>query len=104
MEALESRQMLAAVSWTGGGGNNQWTTAANWSNGAVPTSADDVTIDVAGNPTIVFNGTSGPASVRSLFSRENMLFLSNTFNVGTTAAFDAGAGARLQGATLAGGT
>ncbi len=104
MEALESRQMLAVVSWTGGGGDNQWTTAGNWSNGAVPTSADDVTVDVAGNPTIMFNGVGGPVSVRSLLSRENITFQLNTFNVVTTATFDGGAVARVQGGKLNGGT
>jgi filamentous hemagglutinin family protein len=37
------------VNWTGGGGNNFWATAANWSSGAAPnTSAHQVTIDVNG--------------------------------------------------------
>jgi len=34
--------------WTGGGGNNLWTTAANWSGSVVPTDIDDVVITLDG--------------------------------------------------------
>ncbi|MDO4585464.1 MAG: hypothetical protein Q4D62_15355, partial [Planctomycetia bacterium] len=34
----------AVVTWTGGGSDNSWATAANWSASAVPTAADDVVI------------------------------------------------------------
>lgn len=37
----------AAVSWDGGGGDNDWCTDANWSGDAEPTTSDDVTIDTA---------------------------------------------------------
>jgi hypothetical protein len=36
----------AEVKWTGGGGNNLWSTPANWSSNRVPTAADEVFIDV----------------------------------------------------------
>jgi hypothetical protein len=48
IEALEDRNVPAAVSWTGNGGDFLWQTAANWSNDAVPGSADDVTINAPG--------------------------------------------------------
>lgn len=31
MERLEDRSLLAAVSWTGLGGNTNWSNGANWS-------------------------------------------------------------------------
>ena len=34
----------ATVTWTGGGGDGLWYTAANWSGNSVPTAADDVVI------------------------------------------------------------
>ena len=42
----------AAVSWTGNAGTLNWGDANNWSNDAVPTSADDVTINMSGVGTI----------------------------------------------------
>jgi hypothetical protein len=41
---LEDRLAPAAVSWTGGAGTLNWGDGPNWSNGAVPTRFDDVTI------------------------------------------------------------
>ena len=49
IEWMEPRTLLSAVSWTGGGGDNNWDTAANWSTDSVPGSGDDVTIDIAAN-------------------------------------------------------
>lgn len=40
-----SKTWAASVSWVGGTDSN-WTTATNWSTGIVPTSSDDVLIDV----------------------------------------------------------
>ena len=42
----------AAVSWTGNAGTLNWGDANNWSSDAVPTSADDVTINMSGVGTI----------------------------------------------------
>ncbi|MFA6522282.1 MAG: fibronectin type III domain-containing protein [Patescibacteria group bacterium] len=46
----------AAISWDSGGANNDWETVENWSGDAVPTDADDVTIDYA--ETIAINATT----------------------------------------------
>lgn len=64
VEPLEQRRLLAAVYWDGGAGNGLWNTGTNWSNDAVPTAADDVTIDFAGNYTVTLTGAA--ASVNSL--------------------------------------
>lgn len=44
LEPLETRNLLSVVTWTGGGGNDLWSNAANWSSGALPTAADGVII------------------------------------------------------------
>jgi hypothetical protein len=44
VEALESRQLLSAVSWDGGGDGTSWTDARNWAGDALPTASDDVSI------------------------------------------------------------
>ncbi len=48
----------AAVTWDGGAGTSNWNDALNWSNDAVPTDVDDVTLDnssVAGAYTVNVN-------------------------------------------------
>src|SRR5262245_12405228 len=54
LEELEPRHMLA-VSWDGGGDGTSWRDAANWSGNVLPTSADDVVIDVPGEISVVHN-------------------------------------------------
>ena len=44
MEALEARQLMAAVAWDGGGDGLNWHDARNWSADVLPAAADDVTI------------------------------------------------------------
>ncbi|MEZ6234413.1 MAG: hypothetical protein R3B68_09505 [Phycisphaerales bacterium] len=46
VEPLEQRVVLSAVFWDAGGGDRLWSNPLNWSNDAVPTFEDDVTIDL----------------------------------------------------------
>ncbi|MFU7561279.1 hypothetical protein ACMFWY_21530, partial [Roseiconus sp. JC912] len=62
-ESLEDRNMLAAISWDGGGGDLRWSNSLNWSSDRLPTASDDVSID-AGNEAIEIR--SGTHSVRSI--------------------------------------
>ena len=99
LEVLESRHLLAVVSWTGGGDGTTFTDAANWG-GAVPGASDDAVIDLAGaNPTISFTGTH---TVKSLTTNESIQFGTGTFTVVESA--DINATASLDGGTLSGGT
>jgi hypothetical protein len=49
VEVLESRRLLTAITWDGGGDQTSWNDAANWSDDAVPTAEDDVTIGLGVN-------------------------------------------------------
>ncbi|MBC7834436.1 MAG: hypothetical protein H7Y88_04955 [Phycisphaerales bacterium] len=72
-DQLEPRQLLTAIIWDGGAGDNFWHSAANWSGDTVPTAADDAVISLpASSPTIIYNATSGARSVRSLINDEAM--------------------------------
>jgi hypothetical protein len=44
-EPLEERRLLAFVAWDGGGTNEAWGNAANWTNDTIPTAFDQVVID-----------------------------------------------------------
>jgi hypothetical protein len=87
-EALERRALLAAVSWDGGGNGTSWNDANNWSGNAVPTAADDVTVNVATNPAIQVTDNR---AVRSLVSDEALTITAlGTLDVATAATFNAG--------------
>jgi hypothetical protein len=63
-------QPVANGIWTGNGDGTNWTNVANWSNNHLPTSLDDVEINVAaGDPTIEITGDQ---TVRSLSTTESL--------------------------------
>jgi hypothetical protein len=80
-EHLEARQHLAAISWDGGGGDLSWHNPLNWSSDVLPGPNDDVTINVAGAPTIVHDQGVN-TSVRTLISSEAIALSNGVFSVG----------------------
>ncbi len=69
-EHLESRQMFAAIVWSGDGDGTTWTSPANWVGGVVPGATDDAvigsssqTIDISGNITVNSVTSSDPLDV-----------------------------------------
>jgi hypothetical protein len=101
--ALAGPASAVPVAWTGAAGDNLWHTPGNWSPSGVPTSADDVTIDVAGTPTILFNATTGARSVNSLVLNENLSMSGGKLTVVATA--DVNANVRFNsGGEITGGT
>jgi hypothetical protein len=83
VESLEDRRVLAAVSWDGGGDGVNWSDGLNWSTNALPTSADDVTINVVG--TITVTHASGNDTIRSLTCAENLSITGGNLTVTTGA-------------------
>ena len=101
-ESLEPRQLLAAVSWDGGAFTPNWHDPLNWSNDAIPTVADDVTIPATALASINYTATTGARAVNSLNSAENIAFSGGTLTVVTTATTTAPV--TLSGGTLSGGS
>jgi hypothetical protein len=71
IEALEQRQLLSAVTWTGGGSNSNWDNPQNWNPQAVPAAADDVVIDTASAAATVAINSGDAESVKSLTTGGN---------------------------------
>ena len=97
-EALESRRLLALVTWDGGGDGTLWFDPLNWSNDVMPGPEDDVVISVPGDVTVWHNGPTLP--VRSLICDER-LTVTGILNVLTTA--DVNGPMRLTSGSLRGG-
>lgn len=102
IEALESRALLAAVFWNGGGGDQLWSNPLNWATKQLPGVNDDVVIDVPGTPTIQFTQAAGTAHVRSINSKESLTITGGTLAPSTSAQFGAGATLLLQGGRMEG--
>lgn len=73
--------LAAAVSWDGGAGNGLWESATNWSNDAVPTTSDDVTIDNAA--VTLSSGQIANFSTLTIGLGINVTSLTLTGNIGT---------------------
>ena len=97
IEVLEQRLEMAQVSWTGLGDGTTWQNANNWSSKAVPGVSDDVTIDVANNPTIIYN--NGTSTIHSLVDDDSLNIAGGSLAV--TSGLTVGNGATLS-ATNAG--
>ena len=88
LDSLEPRTLLSNVSWTGQGDGTTWTQASNWSNDAVPTASDDVTINLSGNPTIQI--TTGSQSVHSLTSTDPLSISGGSLSVAASSTISGG--------------
>ncbi|HND55065.1 MAG TPA: hypothetical protein PLV92_21775, partial [Pirellulaceae bacterium] len=100
LEPLEDRRLLAVVKWINAAGG-AWNVGANWDTGAVPTAADDVTIDVA-NANVTITHSAGADTVRSLTTNETVALSGGTLTVTTT--LDGAGSLTLSGGTLASAT
>ncbi|HET6249366.1 MAG TPA: CARDB domain-containing protein [Tepidisphaeraceae bacterium] len=101
-EGLEPRRLLAAVSWVGAS-SGDWDTAANWSNAAIPTAADDVTINTS--PGITVTHSTGNDAVNSITSNNPFILSGGSLTVATTVSLTKSftiAGGILSGATITG--
>ena len=88
LDWLEPRTLLSNVSWTGTTDGKSWAVAGNWSNNAVPTPGDDVTINIAGNPTIQI--TTGNQSVHSLTASEPISIIGGSLTVAAASTLSGG--------------
>ena len=58
--------VLPFGTWSGDGDGTTWSDRANWVGGVVPTAADNVVINVAGNPTIIYDASAGSTTIQDL--------------------------------------
>jgi autotransporter-associated beta strand protein len=69
LEALEDRLAPAVLTWDGGGGDNNWTTAANWVGNVAPTAGDDLAF--AGNVQLTSNNSFAAGTAFSSITFKN---------------------------------
>ena len=71
--------LAATISWSGAGGDELWSNPANWIGGALPTSDDDVVINVPGAVTVRMDSPS--TTIRSLQCEEGFVLENGPFTV-----------------------
>ncbi|MFN5528969.1 MAG: hypothetical protein ACK5F7_00155, partial [Planctomycetaceae bacterium] len=81
-ETLQTRVLLAAVAWDGGGDGVSWTDRLNWSTDLIPGSSDDVVVDLG---TATIRHDSGTNSVKSLTLKNPFQLRGGTLTIGETA-------------------
>jgi hypothetical protein len=97
MEALESRLLLSTVSWISAS-SGSWSTAADWSTGAVPQSTDNVVINQSGNIEVTLSSST---SVNSISVTGDTLQISGaTLSVAASSSIGSSGTLLLSGATL----
>jgi hypothetical protein len=85
LETLEDRLAPAQVSWTGAGGNSDWTNPANWSTGNVPGPAADVYIgSVNGVASKVTLGVTESVNSLAIASGSSLTIWGGTFTPATS--------------------
>ena len=106
LEQLESRKLLAVVSWAAPVDGN-WHDAANWDTGNVPGPGDDVVIDASGSPytvTLQNLNVTGANAINSLtIDSGDATFFQNIRTLEATSNIDVNSGeAILRGADWTG--
>ena len=88
-ETLEPRTLLSNVTWTGVGDGTSWSVAGNWSDDAVPTASDDVTINLTGNHTIRIDAST-QATVNSLLSSDALAISAGSLQINASSSLTGG--------------
>jgi autotransporter-associated beta strand protein len=85
--------------WTGAGDGTSWNNPANWSSDQVPGPLDDAVIDLAGNPTIVYNAAAGNTTIHALTCSDTLSITGGSLTV--TANSTVSGSFSMTGGTLA---
>ena len=86
-ELLETRALLAVISWDGGAGTSNWGDAANWSANLsgldeLPRASDDVLIGSEFAAVTISSG--GSVSINNLTSEASLAIVGGTFSIANT--------------------
>ena len=87
-ESLETRRVLATITWDGGGNTLNWSDASKWSGNLLPGANDDVVIPDLGTIGVAdqtISLSSGSHSVRSITTSERVHITGGTLTVGAYA-------------------
>ena len=83
-DIVNSPGVFTSVTWTGGGGDNQWSDPANWSDDQVPGAGEDVSINLPGSFTIVYSSGAGDTTIHSLTGSDDLSIAGGSLAVSTS--------------------
>src|SRR5208283_258123 len=83
-DIVNSPGASTSVTWTGGGGDNEWSDPANWSDDQVPGAGEDVSINLPGSFTIVYSSGAGDTTIHSLTGSDDLSIAGGSLVVSTS--------------------
>lgn len=95
-------EITAAISWDGGAGTTNWNDADNWSNDAVPTSVDDVTL-TSGDYVEILVGSNANVNSLNIQNGATLIIGSLSLTVDGALDIDSGGNFSLSGSVYIGG-
>ena len=72
---------LASIAWTGGGGNSNWSNAANWG-GIIVDGGNVLNVNLAGN-SVIYDAANGSTSLSSISSVGSFTMAGGTLGIGS---------------------
>src|SRR5689334_11772823 len=103
LESLESRKLLTAISWNNAAGGD-WNVASNWSTNSIPTSADDVSITLAGSYSVTLgaNATVRTLTLGGVSGAQTLAVSNSTLTLNVSGSIGALGTAQLTNASFSG--
>jgi len=103
LEGLETRRLLALVSWDGGGDGSSWADPLNWSADVIPGIVDDVLIPgTPGGGALALSLAGMPSPVASLRAERGVRLMEGGLEVAGDARFEKGLGVDVTARLTAG--
>ena len=78
---LEFASCIGTICWDGGGGDNFWINALNWTTDLLPVAGDDVVVDFGGGLTVDLDDTGTTHTINSLLVEDNLTITDGTLSV-----------------------
>ncbi len=91
IEPLEERALLSVCTWDGGGADNNWMTAANWSNDTAPVAGDSLVFSGTTRTATQNDYTAGMSFASIEFADDNFSLAGNAITLTSGITVDTGA-------------
>lgn len=100
IEVLESRVLFAAHTWTGAGGNANWSTASNWTGGAPAAAESNLTLDFPNVSNTTANNDISGLTIQAITIEANYDLFGQGFSLAGSISATGGGGGALDNSVV----